>query len=223
MHAEEREQIAEAARELAASGLVRGTSGNLSLRVGDDVVVTPTGARLGSLRADDVAVIGLDGEHRWGPLRATSELDLHLVAYRDHGAGAVVHSHPPAATAVSCLELDELPLVHYELLRLGGAVRIARFAPFGTPELAELVGKALRDGRQAALMASHGATVIGGDLAGAIDQTELLEWCCDVFLRARAAGAVRVLDAGQVQAVIDAAVARSYGTTHAASHDRSEA
>lgn len=219
MLAAERERVAAAARDLAAAGLVRGTSGNVSLRAGDHVAVTPTGGQLALLRAEQIAVVDLAGRHVHGPLQATSELDLHLSAYRRHGCGAVVHSHATAATAVGTVLDLELPLIHYEMLLLGGPVRVAPFAPFGTPELAELVADALADGRQAALLANHGAVTVGHDLDAAVAHTHLLEWLCEVYLRAApagGAGGLRILDAAQQQAVIDAAVARRYGQTHAA-------
>ena len=88
-------------------------------------------------------------------LAPTSELDLHLGVYADTGAAAVVHTHAPFSTAVACV-LDELPVIHYQQLLLGGAVRVAPYATFGTPELAAHVRDALAD-RQAALMANHGS------------------------------------------------------------------
>jgi L-fuculose-phosphate aldolase len=208
----EREQVAAAARRLAAAGLVAGTSGNLSARSGDRVAMTPTGAVLATLEPDEVTVVDLDGQVVHGELAPTSEADLHLGVYRsqDH-AGAVVHTHAPVATALSCV-LDELPCVHYEMLLLGGSVRVAPYATFGSPELAQSVLEAL-DGRSAALMANHGAVTVGADVEGAVRATELLEWACTLYWRALSVGQPRVLDAAQQQAVIDYAVGARYGTT----------
>src|SRR5436305_15232401 len=150
----EREQVAAASRRLAAEGLVVGTAGNVSARAGDRVAITPTGAVLGGLEPDQVSVVDLDGAPLGGDLAPTSELALHLGVYRRFDAGAVVHTHAPLATALSCV-LDELPCVHYQMLLLGGTVRVAPYATFGTPELAEAVLDA-RDGRNEALMANHG-------------------------------------------------------------------
>src|SRR5215475_9220693 len=132
----ERERVAEAARRLVTDGRVTGTAGNVSLRAGDLVAVTPTGARLDAIAPDEVAVVDLDGEQVDGDLVPTSELGLHLGVYRRYDAGAVVHTHAPFATSVACV-VDELPVVHYQMLALGGAVRVAPYATFGTPELAE--------------------------------------------------------------------------------------
>ncbi|HEX8123918.1 MAG TPA: class II aldolase/adducin family protein [Solirubrobacteraceae bacterium] len=207
----EREEVAAAARRLAAAGLVAGTSGNLSARSGEHVAVTPTGAVLAELEAADVTVVDLDGERVDGRLAPTSELELHLGVYRRYDAGAVIHTHAPVATALSCV-VDELPCVHYEMLLLGGTVRVAPYATFGSPELAASVLDAL-DGRTAALMANHGAVAYGADVNGAVRATELLEWACTLYWRARAIGEPRVLDERQRQDVIDFAVRTRYGTT----------
>jgi L-fuculose-phosphate aldolase len=206
-----RQRVALAARRLAAEGLVIGTAGNVSERVGERVAVTPTGAALDALTADDVAVVDLAGAHVEGTLAATSELDLHLGVYTRFAAGAVVHTHAPMATALSCV-LDELPCVHYQLLLLGGPVRVAPYRTFGTPELAEVTLEAL-EGRAAALMANHGAIAHGHDLDAAVQQSLLLEWGCTLYWRAAAVGTPRVLDEQARADVVDAAVARGYGTT----------
>ncbi|HEX8073736.1 MAG TPA: class II aldolase/adducin family protein, partial [Thermoleophilaceae bacterium] len=126
--------------------------------------------------------------------------------------GAVVHTHAPMATALSCVLDGELPCVHYQMLLLGGPVRVAPYETFGTPELAESVIEAL-DGRTAALMANHGAIAHGPDLEKAVELSLLLEWACTVYWRARAIGQPRALDEEQRQAVVTAAMERSYGTT----------
>ena len=217
VHEHQRDQVAAACRALAADGLVAGTSGNVSARADDHVAISPTGGRLATLQADEVSVVDLDGQQVAGDLAPSSELGLHLGVYRRFDAGAVVHTHAPMATALSCV-LDELPCVHYEMLLLGGTVRVAPYRTFGTPELAEAVLEAL-DGRSAALMANHGTLAFGADLDGAMRATSLLEWACTVYWRAQAIGTPRVLDAAQRQAVVEAAVQRSYGTTHAADPD----
>ena len=207
----EREQVAAASRRLAAEGLVVGTAGNVSARAGDRVAITPTGAVLAELEPDQVSVVDLDGAPVGGDLAPTSELALHLGVYRRYDAGAVVHTHAPMATALS-LVIDELPCVHYQMLLLGGTVRVAPYATFGTPELAEGVLDAL-DGRTAALMANHGAIAYAADLDGAVDLSLLLEFACSVYWHAAAIGTPRVLDEDQRGAVITAAVARGYGAT----------
>jgi L-fuculose-phosphate aldolase len=207
----EREAVAAVCRSLAAEGLVAGTSGNVSARLGDHVAVTPTGGVLADLSVDDVAVVDLEGSLVEGPFEPTSEIGLHLGVYERYDAGGVVHTHPPTATALSCV-LDEVPCVHYEMLRLGGPVPVARYETFGTPELARAVLDAL-EGRRAALMANHGAIVHAGDAAEALELSLLLEWACTVYWRAAALGEPRALGEAERQAVIEAALSRGYGTT----------
>jgi L-fuculose-phosphate aldolase len=206
-----RHRVAAAARRLAEKGLVIGTAGNVSERAGGVVAITPTGAHLETITAEQIAVVDLDGEQLGGELEPTSELGLHLGVYRRYQAGAVVHTHSTMATALSCV-LDELPVVHYQMLLLGGPVRVARYATFGSAELADATLDAL-DRRAAALMANHGAIVHGPDLDWAVEQSLLLEWACTVYWHASAIDAPRALDDEERMAVIEAAVRRGYGAT----------
>jgi L-fuculose-phosphate aldolase len=115
-------------------------------------------------------------------------------------ARAVVHTHSPAATALSAL-VDEVPAVHYYVAMFGGpTVPVAPYATYGTDELARNVVHALRD-RTACLMGNHGAVTVGPDLTTAQDKSTYLEWLCDVYLRASSAGAPRLLPAAEIAAV----------------------
>jgi len=204
-----REAVAAAARRLAAERLVLDTAGNVSARAGELVAVTPTGAVLAELEAEQVVIVDLEGRTVHGDFAPTSEIELHLGAYRRYGAGAVVHAHSPVGTALACV-LDELPLIHYQMLALGGPIRVAPYATFGTPELAKLTLDAL-EGRAAALMANHGMIAVGTDLDAAVDNALLLEWASELYWRAASVGHPRTLDAGQAQDFIDAIAARGYG------------
>ena len=208
---ETRSAVAAASRRLAAEGLLIGTSGNVSVRVEGHVAVTATGADLSRVTPAEVTVVDLTGRVVAGDLEPTSEIDLHLGVYARHDALAVVHTHAPAATALSCV-LDELPCIHYQQLMLGGTVRVAPYATFGTPELATSVVEALT-GRSAALMANHGSVTTGASLDKAVENALLLEWLCTVYRSANALGEPRVLDDEQQAAVVTAAIERKYGTT----------
>ncbi len=213
-----RESIVAAGARLVERGLVLGSSGNVSVRVDDDhALATPTGVALDALTPDALPLLTLDGRQVSGPLAPTSEVSLHLAIYRETGAGAVVHTHAPYATALSCV-LDELPLVHYEMLLLGGAIRVAPFAAFGTDELAALALQAL-DGKTAALLANHGTVAHGADLAAAMKATELLEWSAAVYTRAAAVGTPRALTPEQAEATIASALQHRYGQPQAAPAD----
>lgn len=206
-----REQVAAASRKLAAAGLVIGSGGNVSARHGELVAVTATGGELAQLSADQVTIVDLDGNVVEGDLAPTSELELHLGAYRRYDTGAVVHTHAPVATALACVLEHELPCVHYQMLMLGGTVRVAPYRTFGTSELAEVTLDAL-EGRLAVLMANHGTLTLGGNLNAAVANSELLEWAATVYWRAASIGVPRTLSEEQRMAVINAAVTRSYGT-----------
>ncbi len=217
---ERRGEIAAACRRLAADGLVIGTAGNVSARVDDLIAITATGAAFEQMTAEQVSVVDLSGEVVLGSLAPTSELELHLGIYRDFGAGAVVHTHAPMATAVGCV-VDLLPCVHYQMLLLGGDVRVAPYATFGTPELAAHVHAAL-EGRTAALMANHGAITYADNLAKAAELALLLEWACTIYWRAASIGTPRVLDT-EAQADVIAAVMNGYGSSRPVTDEKDPA
>jgi L-fuculose-phosphate aldolase len=195
-----REAIVTTCQELSRSGLVVGTAGNVSVREDDLVAVSPSGLRYAELTPELVGVHGLDGAAVEAPLAPTSELPLHLAIYTARPeVGAVVHTHSPAATALSTLA-DEIPSVHYYIAMFGGPVRVAPYATYGTEELARNVVHALR-GRTGCLMGNHGAVTVGPDLVTAHDKSVYLEWLCDVYLRATSAGSPRLLSAAEIDAV----------------------
>jgi L-fuculose-phosphate aldolase len=197
------------ARRTVAEGLVVGTSGNVSARVGDTVLVTPTGVPYDRLTPQDAVGVDLTGRQVLGALRPTSELPMHLAVYRNTPAQAVVHTHAVHATAVATL-VDELPLIHYMAAALGGPVRVAPYALYGTGELARHLLAALED-RTGCLLANHGTVTYGATLDQAYDRTAQLEWMCRVWLAASSVPgrAPRLLTTGQLAAVQDKL--RGYG------------
>lgn len=195
-----RAEVARACRHLRAAGLVVGTAGNVSVRVGDLVAISPSGLDYDALTPELVGVHRLDGSAVHAPLRPSSELPLHLAVYRRDDLGAVVHTHAPASTALS-LVAEELPASHYYVGLFGGPVRVAPYATFGTAELADGVAAALT-GRRAAIMANHGAVVAAGSLPVALELAGYLEYACDAHLRALATGRpVRILPPDELDRV----------------------
>jgi L-fuculose-phosphate aldolase len=182
--------LVDTARRTAREGLVVGTSGNVSVRVrtdeGDVVLVTPSGVPYDRLGPRDTVAVDLDGARLLGELAPTSELPMHLEIYRATDATAVVHTHAVHATAVSTL-VTELPLIHYMAAALGGPVRVAPYALYGTDELARNMLAAL-DGRTGCLLRNHGTVAYGASLDQAYDRTAQLEWMCKVWLAARSTG-----------------------------------
>ncbi|MFI9200988.1 class II aldolase/adducin family protein [Streptomyces sp. NPDC053048] len=175
-------EVVSTARRTTTDGLVVGTSGNVSARVGDVVLVTPSGIPYDRLGPGDITGVDLSGRRVIGELTPTSELPMHLAVYRATDATAIVHTHAVHATAVSTL-VTELPPVHYMTAALGGPVRVAPYARYGTEELAAHVLRAL-DGRTGCLLRNHGTLTYGAGLDQAYDRTAQLEWMCRLWLAA---------------------------------------
>lgn len=206
-----RRAVVDTCRRAARERLVVGTAGNASQRYGDRVAVTATGAVLETLTEDQVVVVDLEGRLIEGDLEPTSEVELHLALYRsDTPPGAVMHTHAPVGAALSTV-LEVLPVIHYQQLLLGGDVRVAPYSTFGSEQLAGDVRDALA-GRQAALMANHGSVAVADAVSRALEHALLLEWLCTVYRDACVVGTPRPLDEEQQRAVVEAALARSYGT-----------
>jgi len=198
-----RTAVVDLCRGLVARRLVVGTAGNVSVRDGDRIAVSPSGVAYVELTPATVGMHSLDGTVIDAPLRPTSELALHVLVHARDGARdgeAVLHTHAPASTALSTI-VDEVPLTHYYAAFFGGAIPVAPYATFGTPELATHVHTALEN-RTAALMANHGAVLVAPGVAGALDRAEYLEYVCDVALRALSTGRpLRTLDAAEIERV----------------------
>jgi L-fuculose-phosphate aldolase len=191
--------LVQAYRDLSAAGLIVASAGNVSLRAGEGMLISPTGAMPQTLTEDRVVRMTLQGD--WtGPWRPSSEWHMHAAIYEAFpDAGAIVHTHADAATALSCLN-EPLPAFHYMLAEFGGDdLRCAPYVTFGTPELAALAIAALR-GRTACLLANHGMICHGRDLAAAVTCALRLESLCRQYLLARQAGAPRLLTAQEMAA-----------------------
>jgi L-fuculose-phosphate aldolase len=203
------EDLVATARRTVSEGLVVGTSGNVSVRVGDTVLVTPSGVPYDRLTSEDVTGVGLDGRQVLGTLVPTSELPMHLAVLRTTDARAVVHTHAVHATAVSTL-VPELPTIHYMTAALGGPVRVAPYATYGSDELAENMLRALA-GRAGCLLQNHGTITYGATLDQAYDRTAQLEWMCRLWLTASSVPGMSpsLLSGGQLAEVAEKL--RGYG------------
>jgi L-fuculose-phosphate aldolase len=210
--ADKRGLIAEYGRRMTGDRLVVGTSGNLSIRAGDLLAVTPTGHAYETLTPELVCVHRLDGDAVDGSLAPTSELPFHQLIYANTDALAVVHTHSTAATVVSTL-VEELPTIHYILAVMGGPIRVAPYATFGSQELADNVLAAIED-RSGVLLANHGAITYGPTIEVAYDRALYLEWVAEVWLRANAlapAFTPRILGQAEM-AEVYAKIQGAYGT-----------
>lgn len=205
-----RAELVALARRASAEGLSSGTSGNLSVRVDDTVLITPSSLDPDETEADDICVVDLAGVQVMGARRPSSEVPMHLAVYRTTSATAVVHTHSPFATALS-VTIDELPAVHYNIAGLGGPVRVAPYATFGSDELAANIATAL-EGRVAAILQNHGTIAVGRTLRQAFDRAVLLEWLCALYWRALQVGSPRILSESDLDAVRAQSQRLRYGT-----------
>ncbi|MGI8667846.1 MAG: class II aldolase/adducin family protein [Jatrophihabitans sp.] len=196
---DQRTAVLACCQQLLATGLVRGTSGNVSVRERDSgtIAISPTGVGYSQLSAADIVVLDPSGRQLDGRLRPTSELALHLGLYQARPElGAVVHTHSMFATTFAVLG-EALPPVHYLIARAGGEVPVAPYARYGSPELAESCVRTLAGGG-AVLLANHGVVAVGTSLAQAMEIAEAVEFVAELAWRARLAGSPRLLDEAQL-------------------------
>ena len=177
-----------------------GTAGNVSVRCGDGLRITPSGRHPRDTAPGVMVCLALDGEVI-GPGNPSSECRFHCDLYRQRAdAGAVVHMHSPYATTLSC-QRRGLPPFHYTIARFGGDdVRCAPYAAFATAELSQTVVDAMNE-RSACLMANHGATVIGRDLDEALANAIELEFLCELYWRALQGGTPVLLDPQEMREI----------------------
>jgi L-fuculose-phosphate aldolase len=198
--AAERRLVVQFAKRLRPDGLVVLTAGNISVRSDDLVAITPGSFDYDELTPGRICVVHLDGTVAEALLAPSSEVPMHLAVYRAvPDACAVVHTHAPFASALSTV-VDELPALHYLIAELGGPVRVAPYATFGSEALAENVARAL-EGRTAALLGNHGTIAWGDTLEQAYSRTLLLEWLSALYLRSSLLGEPRLLAAEEIDRV----------------------
>jgi len=204
-----RQQLINTARRMAASGLNKGTAGNLSVRVEEDghpgFLITPTGMAYDELTPADIVFVRLDGTHAGihdNKRKPSSEWRFHRDLYVARPeADAVLHAHSPFATSLACLR-REIPAFHYMIARFGGdTLRCSDYATFGTQELSDAALTAMQ-GRNACLLANHGMLLFGRNLDQALALGIELEALCEHYWRAGQLGQPVVLDASEMNIVL---------------------
>lgn len=190
----ERCAIVEFGRRLYKRGLIAGPEGNLTVRVADGFLCTPSGASKGFLSADRVLLVSDQGRVIEGEGRPTSELSMHLAIYRARpDVGAIVHAHPPHALAFA-LTAEAFPEgVLSEVEVLLGPVAVVPYALPGSEELGRLVASSMPPPTSTALLQSHGAVTLGTSLEDAWKRMEVLEAACRGIWLAQQLGDVRKL------------------------------
>ncbi len=189
-----------ATETLDASGMNVGTTGNISVRTRDGMLITPTGIATRALRPEQMVPMPLDGS--WdAPFKPSSEWEMHAEIYKAFpDAGAVVHAHPDHCVALSCLR-EPLPLFHYMVAGFGGDdVRCSDYALFASSDLAKAAVAALKD-RTACLLANHGMIAFAGDLDTALVRTVKLETLARQYLLARGAGTPVLIGESELAAI----------------------
>jgi len=208
-----RQQLVTYSNRLLDDGLAVGSAGNMSVRAGDEVLITPSGIPYRDLQAADICLVGMDGTQLGGTAEPSSETPMHLAVYAATPARAVVHTHSPEVIALSAV-CDELPAIHYAIVGLGGPVRVAGYTRFGSDGLAAAAMAAL-DGRRAAILQNHGAISYGSTLAEAYDRALLLEWLAHVHRLACSRGEPRILTDTELAEVTAEMRRRRYGEARA--------
>lgn len=194
-------RLAEAARRTASLGLNSGSAGNLSLRLGEGFLITPSGLPNETLGPEQMVRMDMDGHYR-GSLKPSSEWRIHRDIYRARpDAGAVVHAHSPYAVSLACLRRP-IPPFHYMVAVAGGRdIPCADYATFGTEALSKAVLAAL-DGRSACLMANHGQVAVGADLEAALALAVEVEALAAQYWRASLMGEPVLLDDTEMEDVL---------------------
>ena len=190
----ERQAVADAARRMAELGLVSGTAGNVSARLGADdsgrelMAVTPSGVGYDRMMADDIVVTDFDVETVAGELSPSSESLLHAGIYKRRAdVAAVVHTHSVYSSAFAVAGVNLPPVIDEVAVYAGGTVRVSRYGFPGTEILAANVCDAL-DSNKAAFIANHGAVAVGRSLEEALDICLLVERACKIYILARSLG-----------------------------------
>ena len=176
-------------------GYMPATAGNLSVRLGEGrLLVTPTGVSKHQMRRSDLTIVDMDGRLLHGSRKPTSELGMHLVIYRERpDVQAVIHSHPPLATAFACAGRALEEMLCQEAAMMLGPVPLARYATTGTEEVAESL-RPLIPAHDAVLLANHGAVTCGTDLFDAFCKMETLEHVAQIRLAAEELGSFSTLN-----------------------------
>ena len=207
----DRESLVSCARRMAPDDLAPGTSGNLSVRRGGLMAITPSGMPYERMTPADICLVRTSDAALLSGPRPSTETPMHLALYQASHATAIVHTHSPFVVALSTV-LDELPAVHYAMADLGGPVRVAPYARFGTTQLAAGAAAALA-GRSAVILRNHGALTCGPTLDRAYERARTLEWLARVYWYARLAGSPQTLSEAALTEVSDAVRALRYGET----------
>lgn len=193
-----RRLMVEASLRMEPLGLSHGTSGNISVRNDDKLLITPSGVPYDKISPGDIVSMDFDGKWQ-GELAPSSEWRFHLAILKSrHDVNAVVHGHPLYATSLAICG-REIPAVHYMIAAAGGdTIRCANYATFGTQALSDNVLDAMRQ-RNCCLIANHGMIATGANLERAIRLASELENLAHQYVISLTVGKPRILSAGEIE------------------------
>ena len=196
----EKKMVLQAAQQMAEKGLVVGTSGNVSLRLGkygerELLAITPHGRYYDSMDVDDIVVLDFKGERVEGELEASIERMLHIEVYRARRkVNAIIHAHPVFGSALAVAGLEIPAILDDQVTEIGGEIKVAEYALSASPQIVQNALSALGP-RNAALLANHGALSVGRDMREAFTICELLEKTAKIYICALGIGKVNLLPA----------------------------
>ena len=202
---EKRMEIIEYGKKLVETSLTKGTGGNLSIcdREAGIMAITPSGIDYFQIKPEQIVLIDVEtGDIVEGDALPSSERDMHRIFYKYRtDIDAIIHTHTTFAATIACLNID-LPAVHYLVALAGPDVRCAKYATYGTVALAKNAFEAMKD-RKACLLANHGMLAGGASLAEAYNTTEEIEFCCELYYRAKSMGEPVILADDEMQMMME--------------------
>ena len=207
MDVKSKEEIIKFAQKLNSTNLSPLRSGNISLKAQNNneegFLITPSGKKYDSLKADDIVFVSLKGNYDEKGLQPSSEWRFHKDIYlKKPDAKAIVHAHSPHATAVSAHGKD-IPAFHYMVALAGGDnIKCAKYATFGTQELSNNIIDALEN-RKACLMSNHGQVAFGDNLESAFELAEELENICHQYINTIKLGDPKILSSSEMDVILE--------------------
>ena len=200
---EERKLVVEHGKKLITNNLTTGSGGNISIfnREKGLVAVSPSGLDYFETKIEDIVIVDLDGNIIEGNLKPSSETGMHLIFYKNReDANAIVHTHSKFATAIACMGWDLKP-VHYLIGFAGYDVKCAKYATYGSQELAENALDAIGN-RNAVLLGNHGLIALGTDIQKAFSTAEHLEFVSEIYYLTKTLGEPKLLSQDQMDEVM---------------------